>query len=398
MKTRKNKALVTLAISSAFFTSSASAGPIAVYEGPTINWGSSIACANFGDAVSCSLPWLNVLSGYSESRQTDVSPNPGYVVPSSQGLLKDSIVVQAGGSAADYNGDTNPGGAATTPPGTASVENAYVSNTGGASFSSTGLANGTTMAAGNMANPTNNNLTAAQDNLGTWDVSATWLHDALTTPDGKRHELMVMYDFNQAQNAIASMNIWGLITVRDTDGNLGDINYEFRETGNTPYNSFSTSKTFFSQPAASDFETVAGTICLYSDGSGIPNPGGSCPNTNGSATLVTTIDNSQATNSTEFAAFFPELNANLDSYIKQGYDTVSVRLLMGCFNEDSNDSKAGHGYLSGGATTNCEDGGFGDVYIMGGAVMPTTIPEPSTLALAALGLIGGGLYRRQRKS
>lgn len=395
MKLTKNRALAAAAIASAFFTPIANAGPIAVYQGPTVNWSTSIGCANFGDAVSCSLPWLNVLNGMDETRRTDATinasnPSPGYVQTSSQGLLKDSIVIQAGGAAALANGETSP-----TP---ASVEDGFKSNAGNDKYLATGKANSTTMtmAAGNMSDPTNNNLTAAQDNIGTWDVSTTWLRDALTV-NGTRHELMVMFDYNQPQSATTSMNIWGLITVRDTDGNLADINYEFRETGNTPYNSFSTNKNFFSQPAGSDFETVSGTICLYSDGSGLPNPGGTCPNTNGTATLVTTIDNAQGTEATEFAAFFPELNANLNNFIGQGYDTVSVRLLMGCF-DNSGSSTTGQGYLSSGQTTHCESGGFGDVYIMAGAEMPTQVPEPTTLALAALGLIGGGLYRRQRRS
>ncbi|MBS0355155.1 MAG: PEP-CTERM sorting domain-containing protein [Proteobacteria bacterium] len=388
MKIAKISALTAAAMASAFFTPAASAGPIAIYQGPAINWSSSIACGNFGDAVSCSLPWLNVLAGYSETRQTDASPNPGYVQPSSQGLLKDSIVIQAGGAAALDNSDTTP-----TP---ASVENGFKSNSGSDQYLATGKANGTTMAAGNMTDPTNNNLTAAQDNLGTWDVSTTWLRDALTTADGKRHELMVMFDYNQPQSATTSMNIWSLITVRDSSGNLADINYEFKETGNTPYNSFTSNKTFFSQPSASDFETVSGTICIYQNTT-FPNAGGSCPTATGATgPLLQTIDNAQGTNATEFAAFFPELNANLESYIAQGYDTISVRMLMGCFG-NPNDSTTGQGYLSSGQTTQCDSGGFGDVYIMGGAEMTTQVPEPTTLALAALGLLGG-LYCRQRQS
>lgn len=380
-----NKALATTALISAFFTPIANAGPIAVYNGPAINWGSSPACANFGDAVSCSLPFLNYLSGQA---QNTTGPT-GYVVQSSQGLLKDSIVIQAGGNAAYDNGETDP-----TP---ASVENGFKSNSGSDKYLSTGKADGSTMAAGNMTDPTNNNLTSAQDNIGTWDVSAAWLRDALTTPDGKRHELMVMFDYNQAQSAKTSMNIWGLISVRDTDGNLADIHYEFKETGNTPYNSFSSNKNFFSRPAASDFETVSGTICIYQNMT-VPNPGGSCPaGDSTTGPLVEAIDNSQGTNATEFAAFFPELNANLADFITQGYDTISVRLLMGCF-DDPKDNKTGQDYLSSGTTTNCDNGGFGDVYIMAGPAMTTTVPEPTTLALAALSLIGGSLYRRQRKS
>lgn len=386
MKSTKNKALAVAAMASAFLTPVANAGPIAMYDGPTINWGSTPACANFGDAVSCSLPFLNYLSGQAQGA---TGPS-GYVVSSPQGALKTAIVIQAGGAAALDNSDTNPM--------SGSVENGFKSNSGSDQFLSTGKATGSTMLAGNMDNPTNNTLTAAQDNIGTWDVSTTWLRDALTTDDGKRHELMVMFDYNQSQSATASMNIWGLITVRDSTGAQLDKNFEFRETGNMLYSAFNTDKTFFSQPNGSEFETVSGTLCLFKDGTGIPYPLGNCPGTSPvtGSDLLQKIDNAQGTDKTEFAAFFPELNANLENYIAQGYDTVSVRLLMGCF-DDTGNSKTGQGYLSGGATTQCDSGGFGDVYIMGGAVM-TKVPEPTTLALAALGLLGGGLYRRQRKA
>lgn len=380
MKLDKNKILLALAMSSAFFAAGAHAGPIAIYNGPAIDK-SSPACASFGDAVSCSLPFLNFLNGQAQGTTTSAG---GYVVQSSQGLLKDSIVVQAGGAAALDNGDTTPAPAL--------VEDGFKSNSGSDNFLSTGRSNGTTMFAGNMADPTNNSLASGQDNIGTWDVNTTWLKDALTTADGKRHELMIMFDYNQPQSSVTSMDIWSLITVRKSTGGLPDINYEFN--GSTQgYSSFTSTKNFLSQPAASDFDTVSGTICLYDNSQTLAYPGGSCPHTYNGGNLVTEVDNSQGTDKTEFAAFLPELNANLENYIAQGYDTISVRLLMGCFGGTSN--KNGQGYLSSGETTNCDSGGFGDVYLMGGAAINNQTPEPTSLALAALGLFG--LYRRQRK-
>lgn len=109
--------------------------------------------------------------------------------------------------------------------------------------------------------------------------------------------------------------------------------------------------------------------------------------------LIETIDNSQGTENAEFLAFLPELNAGLESYIGAGYDTISVRLLFGCFGGTTNGN--GAGYLSdGGETTNCDSGGFGDVFILAGEAMRET-PEPSVLTLAALGLLSAAWLRRR---
>lgn len=190
------------------------------------------------------------------------------------------------------------------------------------------------------------------------------------------------------------MDYWGLITVRDTDGALPDIHYEVgRDTG-LSYGAFTSTKQFYDAPASTDFATVYGTICIY-EHTTLRNPGGSCPSATGSTgALIESIDNSQGTENAEFLAFLPELNASLESYIGAGYDTISVRLLFGCFGGTTSN---GAGYLSdGGETTNCDSGGFGDVFILAGSAMYET-PEPATLTLAALGLIGAVVLRRRHR-
>ena len=388
MKISKNKALAAAAIVSAFLSPLASATPLAVYAGPAIDK-SSPACATFGDMLSCSAPMLNYIAGLAQSTGT---ASGGYLLATPQGLLKETVVVQAGGAAPLDNSDTSP----TNPP-TADgsrVENGFKTNRGGDNFLATGRATGTTMEAGNMSDPANNQLAAGADNIGTWDVNAVWLRDALTI-GGVRHELMLGFDYNQPQSATTSVDYWGLITVRDTDGALPDIHYEVgRDTG-MPYGAFTSTKQFYDAPASTDFATVYGTICIY-EHTTLRNPGGSCPSATGSTgALIESIDNSQGTENAEFLAFLPELNASLESYIGAGYDTISVRLLFGCFGGTTKGN--GAGYLSdGGETTNCDSGGFGDVFILAGSAMYET-PEPATLTLAALGLIGAVVLRLRRR-
>ncbi len=382
MKSLKSRSLKILSVATvlAGLASPASADLLALY-GISIDK-SSPACGTFGDMVSCSAPMLNYLNGLGQGTTVE---NGGYVVSTPQGDLKQYIVVAAGGAAALDNSDTTPING--------QVENGFKTNRAGDNYLATGKANGTSVTLGNMADPTNNTLLAGADNPGTWDIATTWLRDALTI-NGQRRELMIGFDYNQAQSSVTSVDYWGLITVRDIDGNKVDKVFEISRYTGQSYLDFTSTKNFASQPASTDFQAVSGTICVYQNVT-IPNPGGSCPAGDSiKGPLLQTIDNSQATNSTEFLAFMPELNDNLESYIGQGYDTISVRLMFGCFG--GTDNKNGQGYLSdSGETTNCDGGGFGDVYLMAGDVMDNRVPEPSSVALIAIGLLAVGLRRRR---
>lgn len=380
MKSLKSRSLKILSVATvlAGLASPASADLLALY-GISIDK-SSPACGTFGDMVSCSAPMLNYLNGLGQGTTVE---NGGYVVSTPQGDLKQYIVVAAGGAAALDNSDTTPING--------QVENGFKTNRAGDNYLATGKANGTSVTLGNMADPTNNTLFAGADNPGTWDIATTWLRDALTI-NGQRRELMIGFDYNQAQASATSVDYWGLITVRDIDGNKVDKIFEISRYTGQSYLDFTSTKTFASQPASTDFQAVSGTICVYQNIT-LPNAGGSCPAGDAiKGQLVETIDNSQATNSTEFLAFMPELNDNLESYIGDGYDTISVRLMFGCFG--GSDNKNGQGYLSdSGETLNCDGGGFGDVYLLAGDVLGNRVPEPSSVALIAIGLLAAGLRR-----
>jgi hypothetical protein len=360
----------------------------------------SPACLNYGDAVSCSAPLLNYFAGLDPN--TKVSQG-GYVLPTPQGGLKGYIVLGAGGAAALDNSDI-------IPSPTSQVENGFKSNAGSDSYFATGK---TSTVAGNTADPDNNGLgtlngAQAADLRGTWDVGLQWLSNALTFGTG-RHDLMIGFDYNQPQNATTSLDFWALITVRDTAGELADINYEFKGPGipgsllpPNPWDSFTTTKTRDSLPNSTDFGTVNGVTCVNTVGAPpngipiLPIPGGQCP-----VGYEVTIDNAQSTADTEIFAFLPELNKNLENFISLGYDVASVRMAFGCYNNnpttDTVAKNPGVGYLVEGSaeTTNCESGGFGDVYLLAGGVRGE-LPEPGTLVLfgLALGALGWSARRR----
>lgn len=401
LKLRQIAAATALCSAALSLPGMAGATVLDVYNGPEITQtqkDDQRACLNVGDAISCSAGMLNAITGRTATNQTDGTGTKwGYVLASPQGALKNRIVVGTGGNAATDNGDINP-----TPD--SRVEDGFKSNNAGDKFAATGK---TGNSAGNLADPANNSLNPNWDRTGTWDVSIDWLIQALTI-DSVRRELMIGFDYNQTKNATSSLNYWAEISVLDYEGTSSAINrqvtYEIKDTDiNHPgktnteaVQDFTSGKTFDSQPDATDFGTVRVKTCYKVDGGGNvidvqPITSGQCPSG------YETVNNAQGDNSTEILAFLPELNASLEAYRDQGYDTVSVRMLFGCFG--GTDPKSGQGYLNSGTTTQCDGGGNVDVYLLANAPLKSPpIPEPGTIALTGLALAGLGWASRRRKT
>ncbi|MDR7270269.1 hypothetical protein J2X20_002927 [Pelomonas saccharophila] len=341
----------------------ASAAPLPVYS-PSYPSPNS-ACATFGNFVSCSTKVLDNLAS-----RGFAGFNGPYGFSASQGALIDTIVVTANNGNILNNGDQiNPS------------EDGFSSNNGG---------NKKYFFTGDGNDPTNNGALAG-DTPFSWDTSINALNQKLTF-GGAYHQMAIAFDFNNPQNDTSSIPIWALVTIRDTDGNLG--NQYFETQALDPNGIFkdpslhTSTKTFdgnnITTPGAADFALTVGAVCVVDALVSYPSPNGSsCPN---GGQLVNT---NQASNEVEFINYLPTLD--LRSLQAQGYDTMSVQVWMGCFNTGVNG--AGPALAGGGSVGPCDTGGFGDIFLIAGAAEPGRVPEPGTLGLTGLTLLG--LLRRR---
>ena len=340
----------------------ASAAPLPVYS-PAYPSPNS-ACATYGNVVSCSTTVLDYLASKNYAGFTGP-----YSFAASQGALLDTIVVTANNGNILNNGDQlNPS------------ENGFSTNNGG---------NKKYFFTGDGNDPTNNGGLMG-DTPFSWDTSIAALNQKLTF-GGAYHQMAVAFDFNNPQNDTSSIPIWVLVTVRDTDGNLGN---KYFETQNLDPNDifkdpslYASNKSFdgnsITTPGASDFALTVGAICVVNATVSYPSPdGSSCPN---GGDLVKT---NRASNEVEFINYLPSLD--LESLQSQGYDTMSVQVWMGCFN--TGDKGSGPALANGGSVGPCDTGGFGDIFLVAGAATHQ-VPEPATLGLTGLALLG--LLRRR---
>jgi hypothetical protein len=341
-------------------------------------------------------------------------PILGLEVNSTPGQIQDCIVVATGSSGTQVT--TNFAG----------MDNAYAtpSGTGGPTYFRTGDASIGAADPGGA-------LQFAGDTANTWDTQLSALSSFL---DG--NDMVVYFNLNQVNSGDSTnqdLFIWAQIRLVDLQDPTRTLYFYVAATPDLGGTGLLNSGTPGDATALFTGPQTDATCTYPSAGpAGAPNPGGSSPCPNGlvgSPTLITdanymvratgqiclngpigigtpvpcpappggaTVNENLGANEVSSAIVFPEINAILALPGFGGYDVLQADIRYGC-----KDSSLGTACPPG----EIQNNGFEQVFI--GKLSReecvgeqcATIPEPATVALLGLGLLGAGLCRRKgRKS
>ncbi len=312
-------------------------------EIPTVSGDLLNFCAPYGDFIACSTAVLNFVTngGVNESGLITV-PNTNQVngafhIRADQGFLsRDDVIVVYGGSGAVIENPTY---------GTSLLDDAFTNSAGrrAGEFSTVG---------------------------DYWDIGLDALLAGLTDAAGALRDPVFVFDNNQVgEDANASIRLWGLLALRDLQGLMPDLVFEFTNNGVVAPDAFASTKVLGDDPLSNEFVLVQGEYCVDANFAEV-----AC---DGNQTVR--FNQNRGTNVAEFFGFLPELTGSkLRQYMNAGYDVLSLDLAF--FGQS---------------------GGFDDLFILAMATSTattSTVPEPGTLALVGLGGLGFALRQRRRRA
>jgi len=307
----------------------------------------------YGDAFSYSIPILAyryyLLTGIGVTSNS----NP-YYIDSTPGAIKDMVVIATGSNGGPLNANfSGMDDSFETPNGTHGSPTFYTSPT-----NEPGTSIGTA---------------PVGDQAGTWDTDLTALLTFLDNPGAApRNDLLFFFNNNQTRSdnsADENLYGWGQIAIRDSNGNLPTLYFDFTNAnGGIPGNLGADPTAYTSTgagPVDADYVLSGGHVCVMPDLSAIVPCG-----TPGAISF----EHNLGADHVAYALWFPEVNAGLEGWLAQGYDTMSVDLRLRDLNN-----------------------GYEQLFIMPGMVETDhVVPEPATLVLVGAGFVALAIAGRKK--
>lgn len=321
---------------------------------PTANCGTTSSftatnnCIQFGDFSVYSLALLSAQAKFASTGIIPTTnPNPGdpFYVASNVGELGNNGYIV-------YGTGTNNSGVVTNGAGTL-IDNAQQQATGSVSTY--------------VVSPTTETTPTFTGDLTTsWDGTLSAIRTELAAGSTPNGQFVVYFNLNETGgNGLDGIDLltWFHITLKDLDGGLADKNYYL--TGNTG----STTAPTLSNLSDPNWVYVHGTICISATAGFL----GFGPCTAAQTTAGgKNIDQNLGANVAAFAIFNADLSANV---LNSGYDIIRGEWEFAALNN-----------------------GFEQFFSGLTPVGRQKVPEPASIALLGLGLLGVAFSRRRRQS
>lgn len=343
-----------------------------------------VGFVTYGDANSYSL----AIANYYSPCGSESGPTCPYTVAGSPGQIDSFVKIVEGAAGHLSNGST------TMDDAFRAVNNVL----------------GFTMTSSNEPTPD----TFTGDATGTWDATLSALNNKLDLLTNDMTFFFVNNEPNSQDGLTQNLAVWARITMTSLDGltqyGMWDLTNDTRTAaerllgtppapgygpppigGGVPLGDVTAYTSEGNSPAITDFVMSGGQVCINKTTKAIVD----CATA--PAGTFDTINHNLGENQAPYAVVVPEMdafirnlldtNANLDNYV------MHVDIRYGCVAPFTIIGNGGNAECSPGGTAISQDNNFEQIFI-GTRLATTEIPEPGSLLLLSIGLLGLGLSRK----